>query len=805
MNKNRQSFLLAITMLFSLLLLSCIQRKGQSNNTLDSWQRIGPGGGGSTFIPTFSSHSPDHYLIRCDMTGAYLTENGGESYDLINFPNGSSCFAYDPNNANTIYIGSSFLSKSKDGGKTWERIFPKQNEIISETFIGDHAGYQIKTTGSSLYPQDVERISTIRVDPLSTNSLYFTMGKYFFYSTDGGQNWDRIDCSSQIDYLYTNTSDLKDELYIFTEKAILIFCKTSHLIKEMELPTNMSPACSFTAGTLKESNQIVFYAIHHTTPKDNPFAFTTSEVWISYDKGVHWSSVTDPVITSKTSGVKPCFTMISCAEQDASQAYVVSNMYQENVDGKKIYWYGVIKTENTGKSWNWTLKGGGGTGQYGVQDAQDAENLKDSWVHEAFGGEFIQLMDVGVSPMDGNIAITTDWYRTMKTMDGGKTWHEVYSKSYPNKTYSSRGMDVTTTYGVHFDPFDKKHIAISYTDIGFHHSFDNGKTWKRSITGVPSKWVNTCYWVVFDPKIKGKVWSVWSSLHDLPRGKMTRDPNWNAPNHAFGGVCVSEDGGKTWKPTTEGMGMESPSTSIILDPSSPAGNRTLYVCSYNKGVYKSTDDGKTWSLKNNGIKDNTCAFELTMAKNGNLFLVISPTPMHKNGEKGLDFFTGKVYKSVDGAENWTELKINDGLLFPNGIDIDPENPNRIYLGCWSSISLADLVGGDLLYTSSQKNTMIDMPGGIFKSEDGGNTWSNIFDNKQYVYDVTIDPYHPGRVYCNTFNKVAYRSDDYGKNWKKLKDYDFHWGHRIIIDENDHEKIFITTYGSSVWHGYPTVE
>ena len=44
----------------------------------------------------------------------------------------------------------------------------------------------------------------------------------------------------------------------------------------------------------------------------------------------------------------------------------------------------------------------------------------------------------------------------------------------------------------------------------------------------------------------------------------------------------------------EGMGFDSPATSIVIDPESAPGNRTLYVTVYGKGVFKSTDDGKTW-------------------------------------------------------------------------------------------------------------------------------------------------------------------------------------------------------------------
>jgi photosystem II stability/assembly factor-like uncharacterized protein len=283
---------------------------------------------------------------------------------------------------------------------------------------------------------------------------------------------------------------------------------------------------------------------------------------------------------------------------------------------------------------------------------------------------------------------------------------------------------------------------------------------------------------------------------------MTRNPKWKETGK--GGVCISVDGGKTWKPSFEGMGFNSPATSIVMDPKSAPGNRTLYISVYSKGVFKSTDDGKTWQLKNNGIEENTCAFELTLTGKGVLFLTVSATPMHKDGKKGKLFYSGAVYRSSDGGETWTKLHVADGPLFPNGMDYDRKNPDRLYLGCWADIELSDLVGSDVVRANGG-NEVIDLPGGIFLSEDGGTTWTSIFDEDQYVYDVTVDPYHPGRVYCNTFNQAAYRSDDYGKTWKKIKGYDFQWGQRIVVDQNNPDKVYITTFGSSVWHGVPLVE
>ncbi len=730
------------------------------------------------------------------MSGSYLSHDGGESYQQINFPNGSSGYAFDPQDSNTIFIGSALLNRSKDGGKTWQTIFPAKEEITGDKWFGDHASYSIQTVKESLYDTTSESVRNIRVDPKSSANIYFSMGSFLFYSNDDGKTWQRKNCDQRIDHIYINNSN-NNEVYVFTPQSVFVFNKSTLTITKKEIPNAMSPSFSFTAGSVANNGSVLFYALHYDQKEIIENEFGHSEVWMSDDLGNTWKQISNSIITNTNVGIKPSYSMIACAEFDAKQVYLVCNRYEEKKDTSMIYWYGALKTSDAGTNWNWVWKGGGGSGQYAVKDGKGVSNLQDAWVEKAFGGEYIRLMDVGVYPKDGNIAIVTDWYRTMKTTDGGKTWRQIYSHPQADGTFTSGGMNVTTTYGVHFDPFDSNHIAISYTDIGFHHSFNGGKSWSRSAEGVPAEWENTCYWVVFDPEVKGKLWSAWSGMHDLPRGKMTRNPQWK--EKARGGICMSEDGGKTWKPVNDGMGFNSPTTCIVLDQKSKPGHRTLYASVYNKGIFKSTDDGKTWALKNNGIDRNTCAFELTLTPTGKLFLTVSPTPIHKDGKKGRAFYGGAVYRSVDGAETWTKLNVNNGLLFPNGMEYDRTNPNRIYLACWSDIQLSDLVGGDVAKATGGNETL-NMPGGIFVSDDAGDTWHSIFDQKQYVYDVTADPYHSGRLYCNTFNNAAYRSDDNGKTWKKIKGFDFHWGHRVIIDQNDHEKIYLTTYGSSVWHG-----
>lgn len=765
-----------------------------------SWQKLGPGGGGATFLPTFSYHTADCFFIRCDMTGSYLTNYGGESYQQINFDNGASGYAFDPYHPEILYAGSAVLHRSADGGKTWQQVFPKLSDVLKESYYGDHAEYQIETNGNSLYNSLSPQIKNIHVDPVNQNAIYFSMGNYFYYSLNNCASFDRIEITAQIESIYVNNISPVHEIFIFTAGSLHIFNVSSKYIREVSFPKTMSPAFSFCGGITKNKNT-VFYALHYDTSSLSAGQYRRTDIFTSTD-GFHWNKAIHPLITNSNNS-KPNFIRISCAEFDAEHAYAITDMYEEKNKEREIkYYYGAIKTNDAGKEWHWVFKAGGGSGQYGVKDAFDAKNIEDAWASAAFGDEFIETEDIGVYPNNGNVAVLTDWYRTMKTTDGGKSWKEVYSARQSDKTYSTRGLDVTNAYGIHFDPFDSNHIAISYTDIGFQHSYNKGKSWKRSVSGVPLSWQNTCYWIVFDKAIKNKLWSAWSGMHDIPRGKMTRNPVWK--NNYKGGICVSEDGGNTWKPSNTGMGDDALITSIAIDEKTQPGNRTLYATAYNRGVFKSTDDGKTWQLKNKGINQNTCAFKIIQASNGDLYFTVSITPNHESENNAGLFYSGAVYKSTDGAESWQKLQITNEPLFPNGIAVDPDKPDRIYLTCWAGIDLSDLLGASVAKAKAG-NKKIDMQGGIFLSQDGGKTWASIFDPKQYVYDITVDPFYKGRLYCNTFNKAAYRSDNYGTTWQKIKGYDFHWGHRVIADPADHEKVYITTYGSSIWHGKPEAE
>jgi photosystem II stability/assembly factor-like uncharacterized protein len=94
----------------------------------------------------------------------------------------------------------------------------------------------------------------------------------------------------------------------------------------------------------------------------------------------------------------------------------------------------------------------------------------------------------------------------------------------------------------------------------------------------------------------------------------------------------------------------------------------------------------------------------------------------------------------------------------------------------------------------------DTSGGVIKTEDGGNSWKNIFDDRVRVNSAGMDPADHKVIYINTFQNAAYRSADAGGSWKRIEGYRFKWGQRAVPDINNPGMLFLTTYGGSVFYG-----
>jgi photosystem II stability/assembly factor-like uncharacterized protein len=701
---------------------------------VDPWTIIGPGGGGTMILPTISPHDPRIVVEHCDMTGAYITLDGAQSWRMFSLRSVVNTFAFDPRSAGVIYAGNEALWRSEDTGRSWSMIFPDPAKNTVEHQNGDHAEYSL-TTADASFPAG-RSISGIAVD--RGGRIWVALGPgrrgdtaSLLYSSPGrGATWSRV-------------MEFQGERILALEAGpdslLVVGTRQTH---------------RYLGGSWTEVGALPTDVGHVSV--GGAFLYGTTqrgEIYVSEDGGANWHVSHAPAVGR--------FQAIGASSGNGRVAYA----------GFRGPSNGIVKTTDGGQTWTLVHE----------ESGRPSKNLIPSWIEfrAPQGGRdvfFDTPWSIGVAPVDPNVAYATDLFRTYRTLDGGATWETVTSVRVGDDTWTTRGLDVTTNYGVHFDPFEPRHIVISYRDIGAFHSRDGGTSWASAISGVPANWRNTTYWVVFDPQVKGRLWGAFSGVHDLPRPKMWRRRD---PKTYVGGAGISEDGGNTWRPSNQGM-PQTAVTHILLDPTSPTGARTLSACAFGRGVYKSVDNGASWNLKNNGIEGQApFAWRLTRADDGTLYLVVARRSEGNFGAGG----DGALYRSHDGAEHWERMRLPSSVNGPMGLTLDPRDNRRMYLAAWG-----------------QGRAEVDIGGGVYFSGDGGANWQPVFHEGQHVYDVTVDSRDPRVLYVCGFDAATWRSGDGGATWQRLRGYTFKWGHRVVPDPVDPKMIYITTYGGSVWHG-----
>jgi photosystem II stability/assembly factor-like uncharacterized protein len=726
---------------------------------LDAWRILGPGGGGAQFFPAVSPHDSNLVLVACDMTGAYISDNAGKSWRLFDLRSPVTFFAFDPLDSQVIYAGAEVLWRSADRGRTWGLVYPS-GPGIRLIMPDDHASPIVLT------PQGpAGRVLALAVDPADPQKLYTTIrdasGVGLYISTDRGAHWQRMADlpGGGRKILVDPHSPASDRtLYVLGENSVAV--RKAGEWKQGPAPAGVEQAIDTSAGFSPAGRLIVYMVTGGGRRANSPRG-----IFISPDGGATWKTADAAALRNVGQG--PAMAELTCVATCLLHPEVAYVSYEDLHTGGEVF-HGVAKTHDAGATWELVWKEGSRT----------APNVHEAWISERFGTGWGEPgISLGVAPSDPDICYRTDDGRTMRTLDGGRTWDAVYSKRMAERTYTTTGLDVTTNYGVFFDPYDSRRMFIAYTDIGLFRSEDGGQSWTSTTMGVPRRWTNTTYWITFDPAVRGRVWGVMSDVHDLPRPKMWRR---DSPARYDGGVCISKDGGKTWRPSNQGM-PPTAATHILLDPASPVDARVLYATGLGRGVFKSVDGGRTWALRNQGLPGpEPFAWRLARDKNGTLYVVLARRSEDGSFGNAQD---GTLFRSPDGAEHWQRITLPQGVNGPNGLAIDAENPNRLYLAAWGRNTAQGAVDG-----------------GIFISDDGGDSWRNVLSQDQHVYDITVDPRDPKVLYACGFESSAWRSSDRGETWQRIRGFNFKWGHRVIPDPQDPGRIYITTFGGSVWYG-----
>jgi photosystem II stability/assembly factor-like uncharacterized protein len=783
-------------MLILLLLLfsSCSLRnstQARIENTIvkNEWNIIGPGAGGGVFIPTISPFDTNLVFSKGDMTGNFVTYDGGKSWKLFNLMSVTQDFEFDPVDSDVVYAASrgylydedrgsglTMLYRSENRGKTWKVIFPDIDKIAPLEKLQSMAFLPSQLV-KDMPDGSIDKIS---IDPHDNKRIYIGLsplrpyiGKipgntplvtYIMVTENTGKDWriiGKVPGTTVLGIFPDSMNNDGDIITVITDQTCGLINRKTEEIKKLSPPEGKFIVAA--GGTI--SGKTTLYLVSEVERDEN--GVIKGGAYRSIDGGVNWVSINSELLKDLPKSSSASIRTVSVCESHPEVVYLsLVTSPKMGPDININVRYEIYKSLNSGETWN------------KVYSANSNEvlthNFNDSWLNRNYGpGWGGDILTMGVAPGNPDICYATDYGQAYKTSNGGRTWNQVCSRNNPNGSVTSRGLDLTCCYGIVFDPFDKNHQVVSYIDIGLFHSFDGGKSWQQFIKGIPSDWVNTCYHITFDPAVKGKVWSTWANQHSLPRKSQFGDGLFEKP---VGGVAYSEDAGKSWQKYSTGLPDHSICTDLLLDTSSRENARILYVTIFNQGVYKSTDNGKTWVNSSKGLKDNRYAWEIR--QNGKRIYLLCV-----RGWRGENSVDGVLYYSDDKAETWNKAKLPEGVTAPSDLLIDPDNPRKMFMSCWPK----------------HQNDK-DICGGLFVTEDRGGTWDQCFDERIRVFAGAFDLHNTNSLFINTFQNGAYRSDDSGKTWTRILGYRFKWGHSPIPDPTDPSKLFLTTYGVSIYHG-----
>lgn len=720
-----------------------------------TWRTLGYGGGGGLFRPTVDPHDPTHALIVCDMTGAYVTFDDAESWRMFNLRTGVADFEFDPTVPGRAYALNTGLYRTDDGGRRWRLIFPTEAELIEEKMTGDHADHWFYSTWGDILPEWSNH--KVLADPADPDHIVFARRApwqgniWLMGSHDGGSSWTKMVeiPNEQILALFPGAWwGAAAEIMVVTANHLFRFNESSGVMDTLDLP--VETAVWATGGTNSQDSGYSFYLL------------AENMLYRSTDGGVTWSSAGGAGFPSGGN-----FNLAETSRANAETVYIACN----GVSGTGQY--GILKTSDSGDNWKWVYRVDG--------SIIDRGSYSGAWLDGTFGPSWRgSVLGLGVGPANPDLCYASDYGSAYRTTDGGTSWTQIYTENMPDGTVRSRGLNVTGSYGVIFDPFDSGRIILPTTDVGMFASSNGGDSWAHSIGGIPSAWRNTSYWAVFDPDVEGKAWSVWSNCHDLPREKMFRSGK--LEQHGYeGGVAVSTNSGRNWTTSNTNIPSNTVCTHIILDPTSPVDSRTLYVCGFGRGVYKSTNGGSSWSSANSGLGANRYAWRIVRLPDGTLYLLVA------RGLVGGNRIDGELYRSDNQAASWKLVTLPEGYNAPNDLVFDHDDPSRMYLSCWPT-------------EVRSVEPWTEIRGGLLRTQDGGETWEQVFDESAHVYAGAVDPNNSSVVIINTFNNGAFRSEDRGESWYRLEGYNFKWGYRPFFDPHQPGMIYLTTFGGGIFHG-----
>ena len=229
-----------------------------------------------------------------------------------------------------------------------------------------------------------------------------------------------------------------------------------------------------------------------------------------------------------------------------------------------------------------------------------------------------------------------------------------------------------------------------------------------------------------------------------------------------GGLWRTDDAGLNWRNVSDGFFTAGSIGAIAVAPSDA---NVIYVGSgehairgqsspYGDGVYKSTDQGRTWTNVGLAATRQISAVRVHPANPDLVYVAAQGDRWKGTAERG-------IYRSADGGRTWD--LVLEGVNATSGasdLSMDPTNPRILYAAFWDH----------------QRQPWFVRSGGagsgLWKSTDGGDTWTRLTQGLPALMGkigVAVSPANPDRVFAIVEAEQGglYRSDDAGRSWRRL--------------------------------------
>ena len=257
-----------------------------------------------------------------------------------------------------------------------------------------------------------------------------------------------------------------------------------------------------------------------------------------------------------------------------------------------------------------------------------------------------------------------------------------------------------------------------------------------------------------------------------------------------GGLWKTTDGGNTWFPVTDGKITSSSIGAVAVAETNPdivyiGGGETQLRGSITQGdgVYRSTDGGETW--RHVGLRETQAIARIRIHPTDPDIVYVAALghPYGDNEQRG-------IFRSKDGGNSWEKILYKSPKAGGVDISIDRTNPKVIYASLWQVYRRAWKMWGGGPFS------------GIYKSTDGGDTWTELTKNPGMPEEpigkigMAVSPADANRVWAivEAPEGGVFRSDDGGKSWertnddRKIRQRHFYYS-RIVADPWDRETVY----------------